>query len=383
MRVLLIGGTGVLSTAVTHEAVTRGFSVTMINRGRNVSQIPKEVELIKSDKDNIGYIAEKLFGREFDAVIDFLCYNQQELERSFKLYSNYTKQYFFISSAAVYNTSVQGPCKEDHPKVQAIWEYSVNKWSSEKKLMRLSEEIGVNYTIVRPMITYDDTRIPYGIAPYYGFHWTFVERILHNKPIILWNNGLNRCNMMRVEDFAVGLVGLIGNKQAYNEAFNICGDETPSYREVMDIVGRQVNHLVKYIDVSPEFYAQEDPGHKGELLGGRAVDFIVDNSKLKGVVADFSQTIRIEDGVRMTLDAYRKKHYEKGISWIYDADCDRIILKWCKQNHLNVKQYNLGFVDYWGTATFKDKVMYFLRYKSDKFYVRIFTKILAKLRRFL
>ena len=228
MNVLIIGGTGVLSSAVTNEALRQGFKVTMINRGSRSNLIPDNVEFLKSDKNDLKKIRHLLGERRFDAVMDYLCYSDDEVADSFNFYSHYTKQYFFISSCAVYNTTLGEVCREDSPKILPIWSYSVNKWASEKHLEILAKKSDTNYTIIRPCVTYGDTRIPYGISPKYGYHWTLVSRILNEKPIIRWNGGVNRCNMTRVEDFAVGVVGLIGNRGAYNEAFNICGDETPS-----------------------------------------------------------------------------------------------------------------------------------------------------------
>ena len=99
MNVLLIGGTGVLSGAVTVEAQKRGIDVTMINRGNRL--VPEGVELLKSDKKNYPFIEQLLDNRKFDAVIDFLCYTNIDIEKSIRFYSKYTEQYFFISSCAV------------------------------------------------------------------------------------------------------------------------------------------------------------------------------------------------------------------------------------------------------------------------------------------
>ena len=143
---------------------------------------------------------------------------------------------------------------EETEKVNPVWKYSVDKWASELKLKELLKDTDVNYTIIRPCVTYGDTRIPYGIMPPYGYHWTLCARILAGKPVIIWNGGNNRCNMTRVEDFAVGVVGLIGNPKAYNEAFNVCGDEFPQQGEVLDYIAEIVNHSVKRIDIDVEFY---------------------------------------------------------------------------------------------------------------------------------
>lgn len=364
MNILIIGGTGVLSSAVTAEALNKGIGVTMINRGNR--EIPKGVELIKSDKDNLDYIAKQLEGRFFDAVMDYLCFTDSQTEKSVQFYKKYTKQYFYISSCAVYNTELLAGrmADEDSPKVLSIWKYSVDKWASERKIAKLFEGSKVKYTIIRPSVTYGDTRIPYGISPKYGYHWTLAARILAGKPIITWNGGRNRCNMTRVEDFAVGVVGLIGNEKAYSEAFNVCGDDAPTFKDVLNVMSEFLCKEVITVDVSSEFYAKEIPSRAGEILGGRSIDTINSNEKLKATVPAFKQTYSLKEGVFKTLNAYKDQNYQIGIDWEFDANTDRIIKKWCQKEGVDSKQYHLGFKDYLGTATIKDRIKYWFIYHN-------------------
>lgn len=371
MRILVIGGTGVLSSAVVKEALKQGINVTMINRGRRKNLIPPGVELIKSDKDDLQFIRKTLKGREFDAVMDYLCYTDEETTKSFNLYSQYTKQYFFISSCAVYNTSLGGICKEDSPKVLPIWNYSVNKWTSEKHLMSLASQTDVKYTIIRPCVTYGDTRIPYGISPRYGYHWTLVARILNNKPIIRWNGGVNRCNMMRVEDFAVGVVGLIGNPKAYNEAFNICGDETPSFNDVLDCLSELTGKPIQTVDIDSSFYAKELPQRSGEILGGRSIDAINSNEKIKSVVPAFRQNISLKEGIAKTFDAYRTENYQRGIDWQFEGETDRIIRKWSKIHRRDTLGMNVDFIDYLHNASKSDYWTYYKSFYAKRLDMRI------------
>lgn len=369
MKILLIGGTGILSSAVTDEALQCGISVTMINRGKR--RIPENVELIKSDCKELEYIQSKLDGRFFDAIIDFLCYTPEQLKRSFEFYSNYTQQYLFISSCAVYDTSipVEGLYSEESPKIRAIWPYSVDKWNCEELLSQLSHNTKCHYTIVRPCLTYGNTRIPYGVMPEFGRHWTFVARILSGKPIIRWNKGQNRWNMMRVEDFAVGLVGLIGRQDAFGEAFNICGDEMPSNNDVLKAIEKHLGVSAKLIDIPIDFYANELPWICGEILGGRGANLICSNEKIKRYVPRFAQNISLEQGVSMTIDAYKKDNYQLGIDWKYDAMTDYIIEKWCKKNNISSRGLNLHFIDYLHNCTFGDRELYRgIRYRNSKMY---------------
>ena len=343
MTVLLIGGTGILSSAVTSQAKKAGIKVTMINRGRR--KLPTGVEVIVSDNKNYEYIGEKLAGRHFDAVIDFLCYKPYELEDSFNLYSKLTDQYFYISSCAVYDTTIPGPYEEDSKKVRAEWPYSVEKWQSEELLAKLAKNSPCKYTIIRPCLTYGDTRLPYGIVPEFRKHWTFVARVLAGKPILRWNKGENRWNMMRVEDFAVGVVGLIGNSAAHGEAFNICGDETPSNNDVLKAIALAVGKEPNILDVTPEFYAEQFPWIAGEIIGGRAANLVCSNAKIKKAVPEFKQVICLNEGVAKTIAAYRDESFQLGIDWVYDARTDRAVVCWNRQ-HKCGNAHSLGFVNY-------------------------------------
>ena len=382
MKVLLVGGSGILSSAVALESIKNNIEVFVINRG--LRKLPEGVKLVKSDKSDYANITKQIRDEYFDAVIDFLCFTEKEIETSFNFYKNYTRQYFFISSCGVYDTRVGGIMKEDSPKVLPIWQYSVDKWASEEKLVKLAHKSKMHYTIIRPCITYDDTRIPYGITPHYGCHWTIVERIKHKKPIIRWNHGTNKASMMRVEDFAVGVVGLIGNKKAYNESFNICGDEAPTFNDVISIIENWVSAKAVFLDVPTSYYAEQVPSKRGEILGGRGIDCVCSNQKIKEAVPNFAQKILINSGVEMTLNSYQENNYHRGIEWSFDAECDRVAFSYCGENGVDSKIYNIGFVDYLHNSSWKDKLEYILEYHRNNKLIQLFMlfrRIVSKLNR--
>ena len=374
MKLLVIGGTGVLSTAVVAEALRKGVEVTMINRGHRMERIPQGVKFIKADCSDTDTIETALSGCVFDAVIDFICYERGQVEHSLNLYSKHACQYFFISSAAVLDTRVKGVLDEESPKVLPSWDYSVQKWDAEIFVQKECARKGIHYTIVRPAITYDDTRIPYGFAPRYGYHWTFVERAKVGKPIVTWNKGANRCNMIRVEDFAVGVIGLIANEKAYDEAFIICGDEAPSFIDVVHSLEKSSSCIIPTIDIDVAFIESSLPGRKGEMEG-RSHDMVLSNAKIKAVVPDFKQSITLDEGVQKTVSAYQNYNYQKGIDWVYDAQCDYLIKKWCKKNKIDRKPSHLGFVNYLGTASLKDKMLYYSIYFQDLTFMKLAKRI--------
>ena len=351
MNVLIIGGTGVLSGAVSRQAIKQGYKVSILHRGTKPHLIPDGCESLIADAHDRVAVSRLLQGLTFDAVIDFICYNKQQLSNSFDTFAQYARQYIFISTACVYDTSLRGGVKDENaPKVLKDWAYSKEKWESELFLMDAAKNAGIPYTIVRPAVTYDDTRIPYGITPVYGYHWTLIGRILANKPIITWDNGSARWSLIRVEDFAVGVVGVIGNQKAYNEAYNISSDVSYSWDDVLETLSKVLDKPVLKYNLSAQEYGKLYPSRAGEITA-RSFDLIADNSKIKQIVPSFCTSITLEEGLRSVVDGYRKNKYYYGIDYKFDAEQDRII------NAGSGTKY--GFVDYLGDATLKQKVLYY------------------------
>jgi nucleoside-diphosphate-sugar epimerase len=227
---------------------------------------------------------------------------------------------------------------------------------------------------VRPGVNYGSTRIPYGMCPVLGKHWTFIERIKAGKPIITWNQGHNKLNLTRVEDYAAGMVALIGNPKAYNEAFNVVGDNVYTWKDVLSVMGEILGCDVKTIDIPVVFYANELDGDEREsLLGGRACNLVCSNEKMKRLNPEFKSKYSLEEGIRMTLKFYQDNNYYHGIDYVWDGECDRIINKYA-----NSKKYK--FTLYEGTSSIREaKVDYYSGYYKTILYKKVIKRLLLKL----
>ena len=373
MDLLIIGGSGILSSAVVDEAIYQGINVTMVNRGRRHNFLNPKAELVIGDiRKEPQALLQKLGNRHFDTVIDFIVWNVEQLSVSLSLFSNLADQYIFISSAQAYNTSINGILTEKSEKVQPLWKYSVNKYEAECFLINYCKKNKKNYTIIRPGVNYGSTRIPYGIFPEIGKHWTFVERIIAGKIIPTWNNGENKLNLTRVEDFALGTVALVGNKKAYNEDFNVVGDNVYIWRDVLVTLGKLIGKEVKTIDVPVEFYAKYLTGDDKEaLLGGRAHDLVCSNEKLKTIIPSFCTRFDLETGLRMTLEAYENNEYYLGIDYSYEGVTDRMLNDY-RKNHFFERQC---FKNYFHKNCIKNHISYLRSYYQDSELVKTFSKV--------
>lgn len=378
MEVLIIGGSGILSSAVVNECIYQGIRVSMINRGTKSAFINPGAELIKCNAYDTNKVSKLLKGRHFDAVIDFLVLKEEDVKRSLSLFGTITNQYVFISSAQVYNTTFENILTENSKLGQNLWAYSINKLICEQTIQKYCSSHNVPYTIIRPGVNYGPTRIPYGMHPNIGQHWTLISRIQAGKPIITWNEGKNRLNLTRVEDFASGTVGLLGNSKALNEVFNVVGDYVYSWSDVLQTLSKIIGEKIHTIDIPIEFYANELNGDaREELLGGRSKNLICSNEKLKKAVPNFKTKYNLEDGLVQTLDFYKKNNFYQGFDYTWDGNIDRIITKYSRTQKFNIDDV-CKFVSYEESAQKNYRVNKY-QYKAAFYKYNLFQRFISSL----
>ena len=230
MKILLIGGTGTISSAVTALAAKRGMEVSLFNRGERLAGgdhpvfsdgLPEGIRIIRGDIRNEAKAAALLDGMTFDAVADFIAFDPSDLERDYRLFRGKTAQFLYISSASAYQKPPADPViTESTPLSNPLWEYSRKKIAGEDFLMRRYREDGFPVTIVRPSHTYSDRSMPVAIHGKKG-SWQVLKRMLDGKEIIIPGDGSSLWTLTHSDDFARAFVGLIGNIHAIGSAFHI------------------------------------------------------------------------------------------------------------------------------------------------------------------
>lgn len=324
MKILLLGGTGTLSSAILKKSLSCGYDVTIFNRGNNNTDIPSNVTIIRGDfynKDSLQVFLDK----EYDVVIDFLSRKPDDIGRVYPILGERCKQYIFISTACVYCRNDEDfPIVESSPKPNTKWAYNLEKYNCELKLKELCNYKNNYYTIVRPYITYDDKRIPFGIAPDYKFHRTIIERINSGKPMFIWGDGQTLTTSTYVSEFAVGLVGLFLNAKARNEDFHITSSMSYPVIDVLTLLFEKLGKKPQIVHLTNEELSEWLPQYKSMLLGDRVLPAVFDNSKIKNAVPEFESKITLSEGLDKILEYYNNKR-EYDYDYKYDALIDRMI----------------------------------------------------------
>lgn len=301
MKVLFIGGTGNISSAVTEVAISKGIDLYHLNRGNRpaiegVTQITGDI--------NSEAIENVLTGHDWDVVVNWIVFKPHELERDFKLFHGRTKQYIFISSASCYQKPpIQPIYTEQTPLSNPHWDYSRDKIECENLLNKFINTHQFPATIVRPSHTYA-TALPVSIGAW--DEYTIMNRIKQDKPIVVQGDGTSLWTITHATDFAVGFIGLFNNPASIGEAYHITGEEILTWNQIYLAMGAaigKVPHLVHIPSWSIIRYAEEInyPSEEGSLWGDKSHCALFDNSKIKALVPDFKTTIPFAEGIKKTI----------------------------------------------------------------------------------
>lgn len=309
LRVLFIGGTGTISASCVRLAAAHGMAVTVLNRGANRAgrSLPPEVEQLTGDVTGDGTLRAALGDREFDAVVNFLSYDEDDVARWVALFAGRTRQYVHISSGSIYAKPVLlTPITESTPVgPNPPLPYATAKWRAEQALARAYREQGFPVTVIRPSHTYDDANPPLPGG------WTVVDRIARGAEIPVHGDGTSLWTLTHAEDFAQGLVGLLGSDRAIGETFHITGDDVLTWNQIYTLFAAALGVQPRLVHVASELYPVVAPEWfwSGEFVGDLGHSAVFDNSKIRRFVPGFAPRLTFERAVRRILD-WRESHPE-------------------------------------------------------------------------
>ncbi len=323
MKILILGGTGNISSEVAACLVERGDTVTLCTSGRK--PVPRRYEHIKTDRYDADGMREALGGLSFDCAVDFLAYEASQCEIAHNALKGRIGQYVFISSATVYQKPhIVLPITENMPLGNQYSEYARKKMGSEYYLQSVhSRDFPV--TIVRPSHTFGKTWIP---SPLHGSDWTIPARILAGKPVIVHDSGQSLWTLTASSDFASGLSGIIGNNNALGEAFNITSDEHLTWNAIYFEIGLALGQEVQIVHVPTAFLAECFPQAAEKLLGDKAQYGVFDNAKIKRFNPSWECKKSFRTAIRESVAWYNENESRRIADAKKDGQIDEIIKQW-------------------------------------------------------
>ncbi len=320
LRVLFIGGSGVISSACAELAAERGIELTVLNRGQTRDRpLPPGARVLHADVGNRAQLREVLGRSTFDAAVNWVGYTPEHVEADIELLRGRVGQYVFISSASAYQTPPSRmPVTESTPLRNPFWQYSRDKIACEDRLVRAYREENFPATIVRPSHTYDKTLVPLDGG------WTALARMRQGKPVIVHGDGTSLWTLTHHRDFAAGFVPLLAHPRTLGEAFHITSDDVLTWNQITEALAAAAGCRADIVHVPSDVIAAADPDWGAGLLGDKSHSLVFDNSKLRSVVPGYRAVIPFEQGAREIVGWYDEDPARQQVDTRIDAVMDKL-----------------------------------------------------------
>ena len=305
MKILIVGGTGLISTAITDELVERGDEVTVYNRGSTGP--PRGVEQLVGDRGDFATFERQIADAgSFDCVIDMVCYKPEEARSAVRAFSGRTDHYIFCSTVDVYaKPALSYPIREDErPYTSDAFPYARDKAACERIVFEAHEQGSLAVTSIPPAHTYGEGR---GLIYSLGGGTGYLDRVRKGKPIVVHGDGTSLWAACHRDDVAHAFAAAAGSSRTFGKGYHVTGEEWMTWDRyhaaVAEAMGAPRPELV---------HIPTDLLHRATERGWiSAVNFqynnIFDNSAAHADL-DFKYTVDFISGVRRIvawLDAHQ------------------------------------------------------------------------------
>ena len=260
LRVLVVGGSGLLGGPATRALVASGHEVTVLTRGTRAA--PQGAVHQVADRSDPSALNRALAGRRFDVALDLLAYDGRDVARLFAAKFE-AGRYLLVSSGQVYLVGAERrppfreadaglplmPEPDESAPDHGNWHYGAGKRDAELAAFALAAERGTRATVLRlPVVQ--------GAGDTSRRLWAYLQRMLDGGPLLLPGGGDDPVRFLWAEDFARAVVAIAEGAKATAPAYNLAQPDEPSLRELLNAAAEILGVRARLIRCSWETLAQ-------------------------------------------------------------------------------------------------------------------------------
>jgi nucleoside-diphosphate-sugar epimerase len=329
MRILFLGGAGMIGSAAAAEAVRQGHELTIVTRGEPKRRVPAQARQLRADVHDAaalrGVLAMKGAGEAggYDAVVNWVAFTPAQLGGHPELFSGIAGQYVFISTCSVFARPVpQLPVTESSPRRQPVFGYARDKVACEEFLTGAYRDGDLPLTIVRPFHTYDATVVPVLAG------WTAIERMRAGRPVIVHGDGTSLWTLMHSSDFGRALVPLLGNGHAIGESVNVVSGDILTWDQIHLTLAAAAGVAKPVLaHRASESIAAEWPSWGEVLEHDFRHSMLFDTAKLARLAPGFAPRVSFAEGARGIIEYHDGDPGRRRVNADLDAAFDRLLAR--------------------------------------------------------
>lgn len=326
MKILIIGGTGLISTPLTQFLLERGEDVTLFNRSITASRVSRGTKVIIGDRQLYSTFENQMQDAGlFDCVIDMVGYDPGDAESIVRAFRGRVGHFIFCSTVDIYRKPATRYPYTEAEAYGGLNTYSRNKIVCEKILLAAYAQGNFPVTIIRPAYTYGESR---GILYPVGSGGGYLDRIRQGKPIIVHGDGSSLWVACHIDDVARAFIGALGNDRTFGKSYHTTGEEWMTWdryhQGVAEALGAPSPILVH---IPTDTLMKLVPERAASVADNFQFNNIFDNSAAHADL-DFRYTVPWVEGVKRAVGWL--EHNQKPAKVDDISIDDRIIDAWMK-----------------------------------------------------
>ena len=297
LRVLFLGGAGMIGSAAAAAVIGEGHELTVITRGEPRRPLPESARHVRGDIYDAAALTAVVTGSDYDVVVNWVGYDPDQIAWHPRLLTGRIGQYVFISTCSVFARPVPTlPVTESSPRRQPVFRYARDKIACENLLEESYRALGLPLTIVRPFHTYDQTVVPLLAG------WTAIERMRAGQPMIVHGDGTSLWTLMHSNDFARALVPLLGNSHAIGESVNVTSGDILTWDQIhLTLAAAAGVRAPVLVHRASETIARVWPAWGDVLEYDFRHSMLFDGAKLQSLVPGFAARVSFASGAREVI----------------------------------------------------------------------------------
>jgi nucleoside-diphosphate-sugar epimerase len=323
VNVLIIGGTGLISTGITRQANAAGHDVTVFTRGETEADLPDSVDHVRGDRTDRAALERARDELSLGCVIDMVGFDPTDIETAIDVFADHVDQYVFCSTVDVYHRPVETmPIRERAAREPPVSEYGRDKAACENRLFEAYRSNGFPATIIRPWHTYGEGG---GLIDTLSSE-AYVDRLRRGEPIVVHGDGTSVWAPCHRDDVAAAFVATIGNQEAIGEAYHVTATEPMTWNQYHRRAAAALDAPEPdLVHVPTDALREAVPDRVGPLVDHFQFSTVFDTTKAERDLG-FTQTVSWEEGVRRTVD--RLVADDTIADWDADPEYDAVVSAW-------------------------------------------------------
>jgi nucleoside-diphosphate-sugar epimerase len=296
MRVLIIGGTGLISTSIAQKLLDRGDAVTVFNQRNTPVRVRGKLEILQGSRGEAGSLESATQGRTWDAVIDMFAFVPDDGAQLIRTFWGKAGQVVLCSTCCVYGgPAAELPIRETSPR-SPFGRYGTNKAAIEQMLLQRSGEQGTVVTVLRPSFTTGEGAIASGVL----FDDTLVSRLRARRPVLLFDDGRTPGAIAHVTDVAEGFLASLGNPRAAGNDYHLTSHEHTDWNGIYRTLAEAAGGSADVVHVPAEWLRRVAPRRSVGVWFIYRWPSIYDNSKAERDLG-FRTTVPLVETFRREL----------------------------------------------------------------------------------